>query len=64
MGAMALGACCEEVERAGASCSGSLMHALMVHMEDALAQVMSRLTSNSTRAVPRSCAMSMSGESQ
>jgi PAS domain S-box-containing protein len=44
MGAMALGACCEELERAGASSSSSLMHALMVHMEDALAQVMSRLT--------------------
>jgi PAS domain S-box-containing protein len=44
MGAMALGACCEEVERAGAASSPSEMHALMVRMEEALAQVMGRLT--------------------
>lgn len=64
MGAMALGACCEEVERAGASCSGSLMHALMVHMEDALAQVMSRLTSSASQVSQRSGAMSTNGEAR
>ena len=44
MGALALGACCEDVERAGAASSPSEMHALMVRMEEALAQVMGRLT--------------------
>jgi two-component system sensor histidine kinase/response regulator len=43
MGAMVLAACCEAVERAGVDCQPSLMKALMVQMEDALAQVTARL---------------------
>lgn len=42
-GAVALAACCERIERAGPQCSAPLMHALMASMEDALADVMTRL---------------------
>ena len=44
MGAMVLAACCEAVERAGVDCRPSVMKALMVQMEDALAQVTARLS--------------------
>lgn len=52
MGAMVLAACCHQVERAGARCSPAVMHALMVQMEDALAQVMARLSASQHEPSP------------
>jgi CheY-like chemotaxis protein len=52
MGAMVLAACCEAVERAGARCSPAVMSALMVQMEDALAQVLARLLQSLPDADP------------
>jgi two-component system, sensor histidine kinase and response regulator len=42
-GAVALAVCCERIERAGPQCAAPQMHALMAEMEDALADVMTRL---------------------
>ncbi len=44
IGAVALGECCSRIERAGSGCSPSEMHRLMAELEDALAQVMTRLS--------------------
>jgi signal transduction histidine kinase/DNA-binding response OmpR family regulator len=44
IGAVALGECCSRIERAGSGCSPSEMHRLMAQLEDALAQVMTRLS--------------------
>ncbi|MDZ4103307.1 MAG: PAS domain S-box protein [Hydrogenophaga sp.] len=42
-GAVALAVCCERIERAGPQCAAPQMHAHMAEMEDALADVMTRL---------------------
>jgi CheY-like chemotaxis protein len=42
-GAVALAVCCERIERAGPQCAAPQLHAHMAEMEDALADVMTRL---------------------
>ena len=58
IGAVSLAACCERIERAGSICSTTEMHRHMASMEDALADVMTRLSSHTglqhTHAAPES----------
>jgi CheY-like chemotaxis protein len=58
IGAVSLAACCERIERAGSICSTTEMHRHMASMEDALADVMTRLSSHTglqhTHAAPDS----------